>query len=182
MTGGSPRRLYGTEEPTDAALDRIAGGDQAAFRELYERYRRLVFAVARSVVEDALLAEEVCQDTFVRVFTSLAGFQRGTRFTAWIATVARNLALNALSSRKGRKREVGLRADLPAAAQAPDELPELLAGLSPEERVLVVLRYTEGLSYEEIAGAMNKAPGTLRNLMSQALRRLRTLAQKEGRR
>ena len=183
MTGAPPGRLSGVAEPADALLDRVAGGDQAAFRELYERYRKLVFAVARAVLDDESGAEEVVQDTFVRVHGSLASFQRGTRFGAWIATIARNLALNALEKRRGgRAREVRLPDDLPAEERASDDLPSMLTPLSAEERLVVVLRYAEGLSYEEMASTLNKAPGTLRNLMSQALRRLRScLSDKERR-
>lgn len=161
--------------PSDEELDRVLAGDEDAFRSLYMRYRTIVYAVARAVLEGHGDADDVCQEAFVRVYRSLSTFRRGTRFSAWIATVARNAAL---SARQTNRREVPLCAELPVAdLERESGIGDLVNLLSGDEQLVVTLRYVQDLSYEEMSGVLNRAPGTLRNLMSQALRRLRSCLQ-----
>jgi RNA polymerase sigma-70 factor (ECF subfamily) len=173
--------LSHVEEPSSEDLDRILAGDQEAFAAIYRRYKALVFGVARSILGPSPTAEEAVQETFLRVHRSLGTFQRGTRFGAWVTTIARNTSLTL--HKRGGPVQVPLDDAIPAPPFVPaSQIEELLVPLSVEERLVVLMRYVQGLSYEEMSPVLDRAAGTLRNVMSQALRKLRTHGEvsKEG--
>src|SRR5690348_190851 len=98
----------------DELLAQIAGGDMRALEALYRRMRVRVFAVALAVAGDRGTAEDVVQDTFVRVYSAARGYRPGSRARAWVLTIARHLALDAVR-RRGREPVSGM-ADRSAAA------------------------------------------------------------------
>ena len=85
----------------DELLRQVAGGDMRALEALYRRMRVQVFAVALAVAGDRGVAEDVVQDTFVRVYSAAPGYRPGSRARAWVLTIARHLALDAVRRRTG---------------------------------------------------------------------------------
>lgn len=164
--------------PSDPGLAVRAAltGDLAAFRQIYEGHASAVFATAYSVLGDWASAEDAAQEVWVKVHQSLGRFQPGTNLKAWLLTIAHHTAIDAL--RKAR-RTVAMPDDL--AARGPDldhrrAFADLLRPLTPDERLVVTLKYREDLPYRDIARITGKAEGTLRNLLSAALRKLRGTA------
>lgn len=143
------------------------------FRQIYDTYAGSVYATAYSILTDWAAAEDTAQEVWVKVHQNLDRFQAGTNLKAWLITIAHNTAIDA--QRKNRK-VIPIPEDI--AAQGPDlehrrAFAEMLKPLSPEERLIVTLKYREDLPYKDIAKITNKAEGTLRNLLSGALRKLR---------
>src|SRR5215218_5528944 len=159
-------------------------GDLRAFEALVERHRDVVFRVASRIAgrEDA---EDVSQDAFLRAFHRLERFRADASFRAWLLQITHNAAVDHLSRRRpepvedageqseGAEREV---ARLPAQRLESREriarLESKLRGLSPEHRVVLVLRDIEGLSYEEIAGITEAPMGTVKTRLFRARRDL----------
>jgi RNA polymerase sigma-70 factor (ECF subfamily) len=165
MTGG-------TDTDDDALIGAIASGDLGALERLYRRLRVPVFAVSLAVVRDRAAAEDVLQETFVRVLEKAGTFRAGTRPRAWVLAIARNLAIDAVR----RRREAA-----PYETRgAGDPLGRLvvtraLLELEPLEREIVALHALGGLTHAEIAEQLAMPPGTVRWKYRAALRRLEPL-------
>src|SRR5579884_3863948 len=175
----------------DAALmARLAAGELAALDVLYARYARAVVAVAARIVGDFPAAEEVLQDTFLRLWQQAATYraQRGT-VAAWMLSIARNLAIDEVRRRQSRPRGVaGTDPDLLLAGLTDErENPErdawlatvrpvlvtALAQLSPVQREAVELAYLRGLSHREVAETVGAPIGTIKTRLQLGVRKLR---------
>ena len=156
--------------PTDATLvEQALAGSQDAYRALVERHSRAVLTLVARMVRDQGVAEELAQDAFVKAFGALRSFDPSYKFSNWILRIAHNVAIDHL--RKARPPAVSIdddasgreMADVLADRREPsafdravrrdfrDDLDAALATLRPEFRRLVVLRYLEDMSYEDIA-------------------------------
>ncbi|HSD65164.1 MAG TPA: sigma-70 family RNA polymerase sigma factor [Vicinamibacteria bacterium] len=164
-------------------LARARQGDLGAFEEVVRRHQRRVYGVALRIVRAHDVADDVAQEAFVRAWQSLDRFDLGRPFGPWVCRIAANLAVN--HARSPRAREQGLpegHAETPSAdpgplgavldAEAKRVLDEAVAGLSPEQRGVFVLRAVEEMSYEEIAGALGISPGTVMSRLFRARERL----------
>jgi RNA polymerase sigma factor (sigma-70 family) len=179
-------------EPQPELPARLAADLDGSFEELVLSHQRLVYGLALRVVADPADAEEVAQDTFVRAYHALAGYDAGRvaamRLRPWLARIALNLARNRLRRRPppGRPLEDGDGQPLPVAAPAagqPDQLAErrqeleqlaeLLATLPRGWREAVVLRHVEGLPYAEVAEALGRPVGTVKTHVHRGVRQLR---------
>lgn len=169
--------------PDAVLLARARAGDDGAFAALVARHARPAFLIARAVVGDADLAEDVCQDALFRVWQRLDRCREPDRFAAWLARAVRRHALNAL---RGRRRVETLDPhDLPAVGPSPHGAAELadlrarldraLLHLSPEQRQAVLLYDLEGWSHAEIADTLGTTEAMSRQHLMLGRRRLRRL-------
>ncbi len=161
-------------------------GSSEAQRELYECYKGKVYSLALYLTGDAEMAKDLTQEIFVKVFRNLRAFRFESSFSSWLYRLATNTCLNALRDRRSR-REVGLE----EVAGTPQEFDtgrsleeqqvnqqiqravrEAILSLKPPLRVVVVLRYVEGLSYSEIAALLSCSEGTVASRLSRAHRLL----------
>lgn len=181
-----------TVQSNDSALvERAAGGDRSAQRELFEMYREAAYAVALRVTgrhDDAL---DVAQDAFIKAFEGLHEFQRESGFKTWLLRICTNRALDLLRSRKVRlavsvdaQAEDGSpgNAAIPSGDAAPDERIEqsetadrirrALEELPPQQRAAFALFASGELSYGEIAAALDVPIGTVMSRLYHARRKL----------
>lgn len=166
---------------------RAQRGDAAGFRVLVEMFQDRVMRVMVSVLHcDRAMAEDLCQEVFLRVHKGLGGFDGGVRFGTWLHTIAMNVAISEYRRRRAQKRDrrtLSIDAPLPGSddlyltpagrEQEPGERAhqqEFLARvrscvreLPDEYREAVVLRDLEALAYEEIAVALDLPIGTVRS-------------------
>ena len=169
----------------DASLIRqAASGDAAAFETLVSHHAPAILAVARARTHDEALAEEIAQDTFVRLFRHLRRFRGESSLRTWLVRVALNLCTDA-HRRDPRRHETLM--DLAANHPSGDEGAErrgirgeevgrvraALARLPEPLRVVVSLRYDAGLRYVEIAQLLNLPIGTVGSRLTAALQQLR---------
>ncbi len=160
------------------AVVAVRNGNAGRYRELVERYERQVYAVAWSRLGDATLAEEATQEAFIRAYRSLPLLGDGEKFSAWISTIARNLAIT-LGLR--HRRELNNRqrwaleqpaSESPAALDEPACPPEMLrqtlAELPAAHRECLVLFYLEEKSGAEAAAALGLTETALRMRLSRA--------------
>ena len=176
---------YQHEQDDVALLRRIASDDDQALRVFYQRYSGLVYSLAYSILSDTTRAEEVLQETFIRVWRAAITFDpaRG-RPEAWVVTIARNLAFSAL--RRSRALPQTEPPEEMLIADDPDSDPEEVAWQSarrslvqqamlqlPEkQRQVVVLAYFDGLTHVEIAERTGEPLGTVKSRLRLALRHL----------
>lgn len=182
------------EEQSPAADEEIASaaaaGDEAAFAELVSRHAPAVWRFAAGRLGDARDADEVTQDTFVRVHRSLRGWRGEASFRTWALSICRNLCTDRLRARRGRVvslEEARARArPEPSAERGPDDraldrisLERAVRGLSDEEREAFLLVDVLGLTGEEAARACDVPATTLRSRLGRARRKL-VVALREG--
>lgn len=164
-------------------------GAQPAFREIVRRYERPVRSLIARMVRDPALAEDLAQDTFLKAFRNLAGFDSTRKFSSWLFRIAHNTAIDAIRRRPHGALELGGRETPrdPPVPPPPDPAEEAALGqaldaalgrLRPDYRMAVLLRYQEGCSYGEIAESMAIPEGTAktyvhrgRKLLAEALER-----------
>jgi RNA polymerase sigma-70 factor (ECF subfamily) len=158
----------------DADLVRacVAGAPEA-FRELLARYRRSALALAYQMLGNAEDAEDVAQEAFIRVFQAIPQFRQQAAFSTWLYRIVTNLCLG---RQRRRRPVVALEAIAePSSEGIPSEqvtedliARQVLWELPPAMRAVLVLREQEGLSYQEIAAALDVPLGTVRSRLSKA--------------
>lgn len=163
---------------------RAIAGDRAAWRVLYEQHRDFVFRVAVRFLGDEGEARDVAQDVFVHVFTRVESYRPDGRFRTYLYRVVANRCLNERARARHRRRVNGRDADEAALAAAPDRAgsPEeqlvraqedervrsAIGRLPERQRLAVILSRFEGLSYEEIAAALETTVSSVESLLFRA--------------
>jgi RNA polymerase sigma-70 factor (ECF subfamily) len=155
-------------------------GDLRAFEELVELHRDVVVRVAARIVgrQDA---EDVSQDAFLRAFHRLGDFRGDAPFRAWLLRIAHNSALDHLARRRAEPVDPEtldesettpqrLPAERLEVRERIERLERKLRGLTPQHRVVLVLRDAEGLSYEEIADITSTPLGSVKGRLHRARR------------
>ena len=155
--------------------------DPSRFAGLYERYFSRVYAFALARTGEQSMAEDVTSETFRRAFQNLPGFQwRGVPFSSWLFRIAANAASD-MRAKGGR--QVPLEDVTEEAVGSSDEMAfvedrvhllGLLERLPGDQRRVVTLRFAEGMRGREIAEAMGRSEGAVKQLQLRALQNLRT--------
>ncbi|MGH9247343.1 MAG: sigma-70 family RNA polymerase sigma factor [Acidimicrobiales bacterium] len=162
------------EEPAPQTIRTAAEGDLRAFESLMRAYQAHVFRFLRHLVGDATLAEDLTQETFLRVYRRLGSFRFQSKFSTWLFQIARNAATDELRSQQRRARLLTM-APAPPGPSAPDaraELQAALASLSPTLREALLLVEIFGLAYAEVAEVLALPVGTVKSRVFHARQRL----------
>jgi len=166
--------LEGRDRETIEACRR---GDRDAFRALFESYQDRVYSIALRYTGDRAQALDIAQDVFVKLLKSMGGFRGESGFETWLYRLVVNRCLD---QRRSARRWIALVEGFFGRSNAASALDDLLrsemrervqgavAMLAPEQRIVVVLRYTEGLSYDEIARITGVSPGTVASRLNRA--------------
>lgn len=165
--------------PDEQLILNIADGDRDALAQAYLQHKDAVYAFALSILRDAIAAEDVMQETFLRLWNAAGTYvPRGHSARAWILGIAKNTALKHL--RAARKTAVSLE-DCPETADTLDPFLAaedrivtriVMAKLAPEERQIVVLHAVAGMKHREIAALLGKPLSTVLNKYRRALKKL----------
>lgn len=169
---------------------RAQRGDDDAFEQLVTEYQTYVYNIALRVVGNEQEAEDMAQETFVRAWLALPGFRAQSRFGTWLYRIAVNLCYNRLP---GLRREFSAIGEMDIIDYADPSsgalheglenhdrrqwLHQQIAALPEAYRLLVTLRYQQGLPYEEIAVATSLPLGTVKTGLFRARERLRSALQ-----
>jgi RNA polymerase sigma-70 factor (ECF subfamily) len=176
---------------------RFAGGEDSAFAALLERFRPLVLDYAKHIIGDRETAEDITQETFLRVFRARDTYQPSAKFSTWLYRIVTNLCYDEF---RKHRRQVSLESmlgsllavesHLPQAglgrrgpAQRPDVqaeekemgtlIEDAMETLSQEHREVISLRIHEGLACAEVADRLGCSIGTVKSRMHYALKKLR---------
>ena len=173
--------MTGNAEQDEHAVIAVQRGDAERYRELVERHERRVYAVAWSRLGDAALAEEVTQEAFIRAYQHLWLLADGAKFSGWVNTITRRIAINfgLRHRRELNKRErwalehpgnspEGDSANERDPAHSPESLRQTLAELPDAHRECLVLFYLEGKSGAEAAAALGISEIALRVRLHRA--------------
>lgn len=173
-------------------------GREAAYRELIRRYERPVFSLVFRMVRDRELAEDLTQDTFIKVLNHIDKYRAEFKFSSWLFKIANNVAIDHLRRRQldtvsmegsphatsaaiaeATSIELASSAESPLqeieARELGSEIERAIGQLRPEYRACILLRHVEDKSYEEIAATLDLPLGTVKTYIHRARHELRTL-------
>ena len=168
--------LDGNDRETIAACQR---GDREAFQALFETYQDKVYSIALRYSGERTVALDIAQEVFLKLLSSIQDFHGDAGFETWLYRVVVNQCLD--HRRRGRRlmsMVEGILDALPARKESAFEelrrseiehqVQRVIGRLRPEMRILVVLRYTEGLAYEQIAEILGCSKGTVASRLNRA--------------
>ena len=188
-----------TREQEAQIVRRVLQGDVNAFERLVTEYEKAVYAIAQRMTGNAEDAADMTQETFIKAYNSLQSFRGDSKFSVWLYRIASNVCLDFLRSRS-RKPTVSLsveddegeegQLDIADESQSPELLMERgltrdavrrgLDTLPPDYRQILLLREIQGLSYDEIAAALEIEVGTVKSRIFRARKRLCAFLLEDG--
>lgn len=163
---------------------RLAAHDQSALSELYDQFGRLVFSIALRVVQNPMLAEEITQDTFLKLWHQPASWdsQRG-KFVSWLLTITRYTAIDRLRKEQRRPLSHAVELDevrLGRRGWIDDEtwldarlLRAHMRRLPPEQLEVIELAFFEGMTHSELAEHLGLPLGTVKTRIRLGLQKLK---------
>jgi RNA polymerase sigma-70 factor, ECF subfamily len=174
-----------SQTPLMELLQRIQSGDQDALVELHAQYANLVFSVAFRVLNDQMAAEEVTQDTFLRLWDKSHTYDPAKgQFIVWLLTITRRLAIDTLRQRARQEP----RTDMLFIDENPQLWENLLSTgsnelrrtmlmvlkeLPPEQSTVINLAYFQGMSHSDISAYLKLPLGTVKTRIRQGMQKLR---------
>lgn len=171
----------GDRAELDRLLRAVAAGDREALAQLYRQTHAAVYGLSLSYLKNAHDAQDVTQDTFVRIWDNAPQYRSSGSPMGWILTVARNLALMALRQRQrygeldGQEWDAIPREDTSLSPEDRAVLQDALAALVEEERRIVVLHAVAGLKHRETAALLELPLATVLSKYHRALKKLKAL-------
>ncbi len=173
-------------------------GHERAYRELVRRYQRPVFSLIYRMVHDRERAEDLAQETFVKVLNALDSYRPQYKFSSWIFKIANNAAIDRLRRREldtlsldgapdavTAERQEGTSLQIAHSGESPlqelearelgSQIERAISQLRPEYRSCIMLRHVEGRAYEEIAEILDLPLGTVKTYIHRARSELRDL-------
>ena len=176
-----------SDEQDITIVQRCLAGDTEAFARIIERYQRVVYNTSLRMVRDSDDARELTQRVFVKAFENLKSFNSQYKFYSWLYRICVNETLNYC---KNRGRFESLEESMTATDIAADQLAEnnllhstiqdALMRLTPEYRMVLVLRHYHDLSYQEIASVLEVPEKTVKSRLFTARQEMRDLLQRKG--
>lgn len=173
-------------------IDKVLAGDQLQYAQLVDAYKRYVFTIALKILQEKSEAEEAAQDTFIKAYNNLHGFNREAKFSTWLYRIAFNTAI----SYKRRQRQppgsientvAGYDHNSEGALEKSDKvkfLNQAMDRLNEVDRTALTLFYLKEFSLEEMADIMNMQANTIKVRLHRARQRvadeLKMILQKEA--
>src|ERR1044072_2764571 len=163
-------------------------GDRAAFHALFETYKDKVYSIAYHYSGEEAMARDVTQQVFLKLFTNINQFREDSEFTTWLYRIVANTCTD---EHRKRRRFVPFSPEIEVSKmsakgsqerdyhrkQVADSVKGAISELSPKLRLPILLKYVEGLSYDEIAEALGCSIGTVSSRLNRGHK---MLAQKLG--
>lgn len=173
-------------------VERLKGGDEAAFKTIVETWQSMVYNTALGIVQNAEDAEDIAQETFVQVYQSVSSFKGESKFSTWLYRITIAKALDHERRKKRKKRFAFVKSlfgeESEVVVHPPDfhhpgvildkkenaaELFAAIAGLPENQRIAFTLHKVDGLSYQEVSEVMDTSVSSIESLMHRAKTNLR---------
>ena len=207
LSGALPLPVFGSKvaksrvdyqnTPEGALVRRVQAGDEVAFREIVERYQSKVFSIIHGIVRQRNDVEDIAQQVFAKVYLSIKSFDFRSSLITWIYKITVNECFDYLRKRKVRKlvyesdlsedevrrvenTEPSVDRTTPADSSLAqrDYVVKLLARVSEEERMLLILKEVDGYSVEELAARTGMNENTIKVKLFRARQKLVKAAQR----
>ena len=163
-------------------IEAATGGDIESFGELCRRYYAAMVAIAYNILSDHQLAEDAAQESFARALINLKNLKNKSRFVPWLAAICRNVAKDTVAARAKR---ISVE-DLSNTARNNNDIENIHAvrraieQLPAPAKELIVLRYYNNLSYEQIGSILEISRATINGRISRAKGKMANYLRKNG--
>ncbi|MGD9901323.1 MAG: RNA polymerase sigma factor [Spirochaetales bacterium] len=163
-------------------MQKMQTGSEEAFEVVYNITRKKVFFVILSIIKDYGLAEELMQDTYIKIRQTIGSYKIDTNASAWIITIAKNIAINAYNRRKHEVISADAENEYLFYSKTEETvlnnmmLKKLLNHLDEDERQIVIL-YSMGYKHREIAKELQKPLGTVLWIYNKAIKKLKNIGE-----
>jgi RNA polymerase sigma-70 factor (ECF subfamily) len=161
-------------------IEAAASGDIESFGELCVRYYSAMVAISYSILNDHQLAEDAAQETFARALINFKKMKDQTRFPQWLAAICRNVAKDMLSVRNKMPENEALSQTTQLKKEDNMQINHALEKLPDAMKELVVLRYYDGLSYEQISSVLRISKASINGKLTRAKRKMANYLRKNG--
>jgi RNA polymerase sigma-70 factor, ECF subfamily len=170
--------LMDEREKEAGIIEDCKQGDRAAFHLLFEAYKDKVYSIALHYSNDEAMARDVTQQVFLKLFTCISQFRKDSEFATWLYRIVANACID---EHRKRKRFVPFSPEIEVKdmsakgsqeesyhrRQVADSVRGAIAELSPKLRLPILLKYIEGLSYDEIAETLGCSIGTVSSRLNR---------------
>lgn len=172
-------------------LHQIAKGDETAFRQLFDQYRDLIYSFSYQLTQSDIIAKDVVQDIFVKIWTTRSTLDQIVSIRAWMLRLTRNHVLNGLK-RKAHEEALlrEIRAGLSDNHQPAEEalqyrelekqLQQAIAQLPPQQQRCYLLSRDEGMKHDEIAGTLGISQETVKKHIMAAIQSIKKYLTRSG--
>ena len=163
-------------------VDSAVGGDIESFGELCRRYYAAMVAIAYSILSDHQLAEDAAQESFARALVNLRSLKNKNRFAPWLAAICRNVAKDMIAA---KARHISTE-DISQADKVENHdendraIRRVIEHLPESTKDLVVLRYYDGLSYEQISSVLGISKTSINGRLTRAKRKMANYLRRNG--
>ncbi|MGG7059156.1 RNA polymerase sigma factor [Clostridium nigeriense] len=160
-------------------LNEITNGNKNALKIIYDNYGYLVYTYALSIVQDKHIAEDVCQEVFIKVWSNSGKYNKSFKTKAWIMTITKNTAIDYL--RKNKKESITREIDIVWENSGVEnlgeklEIYEALNMLQSEEKEVIILHLLSDLTFKSISKIMNKPLGTVTWRYRDGIKKLKNI-------
>ena len=177
-------------------IEKLRQGDEAAFREIVETWKNMVYNTAVGILQNAEDAEDVTQEVFVQVFESIKTFKAESKLSTWLYRITVSKALDHLRRKQRKKRFAYIQSLFGAGGETIIEKPDFnhpgialdnkersailfkaIDRLPENQKIAFTLHKVEGLSYQEISDVMKTSVSSVESLMHRAKNNLKKLLQ-----
>jgi RNA polymerase sigma-70 factor (ECF subfamily) len=171
-----------TEKLQTELVEAALKGDIDSFGRLVRRYYPSMVAIAYSIIADNQLAEDAAQEAFARALTSLGKLRKPGKFAPWLAQICRNVAKDmvAAKARQINPRDFSPVPDCDSQDDNVEAVRRAIEQLSVSARELIVLRYYNGLSYEEISSVLGISKPTINGRLTRAKQKIAKYLKRSG--
>jgi len=174
--------LAGTEKLKTELVEAAVAGDIDSFGELARRYYPSMVAIAYSVLADHGLAEDAAQEAFAEALGSIKALKDKGKFAPWLASICRNVAKDIVASRAKQinAEDVSQAAESDSSDESIRAVRRAIEQLPVSARELIVLRYYDGLSYEEISSVLGISRASINGRLTRAKRKMANWLQRNS--
>ena len=187
-----------TDLQFDSCMERVCNKDKTALQEIYEEYLPFIFHTIKEVLGNRENAEDVTSDFFIKIWGIASGYQPGNGHRAWMATIARNMAIDFLRKRKkeelvdlqengqemedSHQKTMGDSQGSEVEAEVVESLTiqETLSVLNEGEREIINLKILGDLTFKEIASVLSMPMGTVTWKYQNAVKKIRRCGYEQG--
>ncbi|MBJ9987763.1 RNA polymerase sigma factor [Paenibacillus sp. S28] len=164
-------------QPIESVVESVKQGDKQAFADIIRTFERQIYTYCYYILKNREEAEDALQEIFIKVYQSIHKYEHQVSFSSWLYKVAYYHCMDMTRKKSRQKKTLSLQKEIRQLENqhqkdSVPEVEELLMGLKPEERHLVLLRAVEQYSFEEIGQIMDCKPATLRKKYERVRKKL----------
>jgi len=172
-------------------ITQTKAGNQTAFSQIVDKYQKPVYNICFHMLKNSEEAEDAAQEAFLRAFSKLDTYDESRQFSTWLFAIASHYCMDRWKKRRFQlvswddlknmlsDREASQPEKVMMNIEASQEVHDMLQNLRPDYRMVVILKYWHGMSYEEIAQTMDTTVSTIKSKLFRARKMMAKAAEKE---